>query len=387
MADKITWLFGGDASSVRAEMLRTTASVKSSMKELVDAFRPAENANDKLRGKQDRLLESNNRVTNQVAGFSRTLLNASSAADVLAGGLDRLENSTNLSLAGGIALAGGAVLIDQLGKFQKAYLELNKEISKLSKQDQIAPMFRSMAGLNTHLENIIAMKERLEKVQKSPYNRVGQDIAGAGGSPFGLILGAIAEDAGRKSQIQKAKEMEERAKGGLTGKREEQFNIASMLSSGTMTPLEAEAAKLAISFREANTAVRDMNIAQQELNLAIKDLVKAHNNKKMERAGMTLAETSVLEPDVVNNSVSYERWKASQDARKAMGLQGQGEAARLNMQPDLAHNLFNQAGEVTEGMTNLKPSEKMAVDFKGALSVSEDYLRQIAENKTVLVNK
>lgn len=384
--DKITWLLGADASQVRTEMLRTTASVKSSVTEMVNMFRTVDASHGKVISKQERLLESNNRVTNQVAGFTRTLLNASSATDVLAGGLDRLENSTNLSLAGGIMLAGGAVLIDQLGKFQKAYAELEREMTKLSKHRPDA-MFSSMAGIQAHLEKIISLRERLETIQnKSPYSRIGQDIAGGAGSPFGGILGALAVDANRKAEIAKLAGMEENSKAGMTGKREQQFGIDKALSAGQITPLEAEATKLVIAFREANTAVRDMNVATQELNLSLHALTKARNDKAMERSGMTLAEAANL-PDVVDNSVSFERYKASQDAKRALALKDQGEAARIAGSPENAHNLFNQAGELTEGMTGLKPSEKMSVDFKGALSVAEDYLKKIAESKAVLVNK
>jgi len=383
MADKITWLLGADTSQVRAEMSKTIQGVK-------DMGRGVSDALDKTDRRQKSLLESNNKVTNQFQGFSRTLMNASSAADVASASLDRLENSLNLSLGGGIALAGGAVIIDQLSKFQKAYLELNTERAKLSKARPDAA-FQSMAGIQSHLEKLISLRERLEKVQKAPYSRLGQDIAGGGGSPFGFILGAVAEDAGRKKQIADLSKMEDQAIRDMVGKRREQSDIKASNAPG----FEKEAMEAGIKFRELGSSVATQTQAFIELTQTIREITKKYNDMKAERAGMSLKEladtpsaSSGFNSDGTTWSISYERWKAGEDARKAMALEAQGEAARLNFDPVGANTAFNAAGEMKDSITNLKPSEKMSSDFKGALSVTEERLQEIATNTAQpIVNK
>lgn len=370
--DKLIWQIDADTSRVRAEMDKAVASVQGAGGRIAQSWGMVD-------ARQKSLLESNNRVTNQFQGFARTLLNANSATDVLASGLDRLENSLNLSLAGGAMLAGGAVLIDQIGKFRAQIAELEKAWQNMMRSNPDAS-FQTLNALSAKLEKIIALRERLEDIQnRSPYTRIGQDVSAGLTNPSGFILGAIGFDAERQKRIKALREMEDENKFASVDKRRARSDLDAAVKSGSITPYEAEAAKLFIAFKEANPAVHELTQATIELHRAFQDLAKITNDKKMERSGVSLAEAADL-PDVVNNSVSYERWKASQDAKRAIGLKGQGEAARLNMQPEQAHDLFNQAGEAAEGIKGLKPSEKMSTDFKGALQVVEENTAKIAEN-------
>ena len=80
---------------------------------------------------------------------------------------------------------------------------------------------------------------------------------------------------------------------------------------------------------------------------------------------MSLKEMSEALPDVVDNSVPYDKWKSSQDAKRSMGLQTRGEAARLNFDPEGAHNLFNQAGEAAESIKGPNQARRCQPISKG----------------------
>lgn len=372
MNDKIVWQLEANASQIRAEMDKAVASVQGAGGRIAQSWGMVD-------ARQKSLLESNNRVTNQFQGFARTLLNANSATDVLASGLDRLENSLNLSLAGGAMLAGGAVLIDQIGKFRAQIAELEKAWQNLMRSNPDAS-FQTLNALSGKLEKIIALRERLEDIQnRSPYTRIGQDVSAGLTNQSGFILGAIGFDAERQKRIKALREMEDENKFASVDKRRARSDLDNAVKTGAISPYEAEAAKLFIAFKEANPAVHELTQATIELHRAFQDLAKSTNDKKMERSGMSLKEMAAL-PDVVNNSVSFEQYQASQQAKKALALDAAGEAQRLNFNPAGAHDLFNQAGEAKEGITGLKPSEKMSADFKGALAVSEEQLKIIAEN-------
>jgi hypothetical protein len=66
-----------------------------------------------------------------------------------------------------------------------------------------------------------------------------------------------------------------------------------------------------------------------------------------------------------------------------MGLDASGEAKRLDFDPEGAHADFNASGAVKLGISGIKPSEQMGSEFKGALVVTEGYLKTIAENFTL----
>lgn len=377
--DKIIWQLDADSSKVRADMVKVTAASQT----MGDRIRQSWGG---VESKQKSLLESNNRVTNQIQGFTRTLLNANSATDILASGLDRLENSLNLSLAGGAMIAGGAVIVDQIGKFQAQLNELEKAWQNVMKSRPDAS-FQNLSQLGEHLKEIIALREKLEKIQSTPNVRIGQELAS---NPMGLLFGiGNAQSSVRQKRIDQLRDMEDANKFAAVDKRRVRSDLDDAVSKGAISPYEAEAAKLFIAFKEANPAVHELTVATIELNRAFAKLAQTTNDKMMERSGATLSEMQARGGRSWQASLGFNEDGTAMDpakfrnikaANEALRLKGAGEVQRLDLNPDAAHDLFNQSGEAAAGITGLKPSEKMSTDFKGALQVVEANTAEIAKN-------
>lgn len=385
MADKIIWQLGADASQVRAEMERSVTSVKNATREIVDAGNKVDKSHDRKLAKEKRLLESNNRVTNQFQGFTRTLLSARNATDVVVSGLDRLENSLNLSLAGGFALAGAAVVLDQISKARDAYKKLGDEIKAVHDSARVSGEFKTISKL---AEDAKAAESAIRQLSDAIGAREGktgawsflkQAFADAAQAPWKLPMpgtgGRAADDP-----IALAKTRADQSKLMLSGvdKRAARSGLRADALGGT-PDYEIKAREIQLAHDEANHAVHMMTQAAIELNLAFKELAKSVTEQHMNRAGMSLKELAAI-PEFAQAGTTYEQLKAGQEARRAMELDRQGEVARANYQPETAHNLFNQAGEIKDNLTNLKPSEKMEANFKGALIVTEQHLKIIADN-------
>ena len=362
-------------------MDKALASVHKSTGGMATAFDRVDASAGRFTRSQKGFLESNNRVTNQVQGFTRSLLSASSASDVLAAGLDRLENSTNMSLGKGIFLAGTAVAVQQIHQLHEEYKKLNAEVKKLISQSPDA-IFRTSAGISAHVDKVTESIARLSKETKGG---MWQRIKDAFGENLFTENGELLPDAGkadrrRAGDIESLQRKESELKFGLVDKRRQRSDLKADALGGA-PDYEIKAKEIQMAHDEANHAVHMMTQAAIELDLAFKELAKTVNDKRMERSGMSLAELAAT-PEFVQPGMTYEQLTAGQQARKAMALDEQGEAARKNFQPDLAHNLFNEAGSIKDNLTNLKPSEKMSADFKGALRVTEEQLRAIAEKVT-----
>lgn len=371
--DKIIWQLGAETSQVRAEMDKAVASVNRGTSMMAAGFGTATRSHD-------RFLESNNRVTNQVQGFTRSLLSARNASDVLSAGLDRLENSTNLSLGKGIFLAGSAVAVQQIHQLHEEYKKLNAEVKKLLETSP-AGMFRTSSDIQT---NINKVTESLARLKKESQGGMWQNIKDAFGENLFTLDGELLPDSGkagrrRATDIAGLQAKEDELKFAFVDKRRQRSDMKADELAGAPDYVR-KAKEIQMAHDEANHAVGMMTQAAIELKLAFQELSKSVNERNMERSGRSLKETADSLPDVVNNSVTWEQYQASQQAKKALALKAQGEAERMAGNPEAAHNLFNQAGEAAEGITGLKPSEKMSADFKGALAVSEETLKIIAEN-------
>jgi hypothetical protein len=387
MADRITWTLAADASQVRAEMDRSVAAVNKGTKEMAGAFNQTDGSHRTMVRGQDRLLESNNRVTNQFGGFTRSLLSARSAADVLSSGLDRLENSTQSGLGTGIFLAVAAGAVQQIHALHEEYKKLNDEVKKLLGENT-AGFFRSSAAIEGHLNKV---GESLARLRKESGGGMMQSLKDAFGENLFVEKGQLLPDSGkagrrRATDIAALQEKESALTEDALEKRRQKTGLKADALAGA-PDYEIKARQLQMAHDEANHAVHAMTQAAIELNLAFKELAKTVTDKHLERSGMSLAEIAAT-PEFVQPGMTYEQLVAGQQARKAMELERHGEVARRGFQPELAHQFFNEAGAIKSGMTNLKPSEQMGTEFKGALRVTEDYLRAVAENTAKpLVNK
>lgn len=376
MADRIVWQLGADASQVRAEMDRSVAAVNKGTGAMAGAFDKVDGSQGRVIRSQRGLLESNNRVTNQFQGFSRALLNARSATDVAVAGLDRLENSLNLSLGAGFALAGAAVLIGKIGEIQREYAALNKEIDKLT-APRAAGNFQSLDQLKSHLAKVADQLKELTAIQKDQGISPGQWVKDwFTGGQHGFDVTAPSKR--RKEQIGDLSQQQFKTTDSMVDKRRTRSDLKANELAGA-PDYATKAAEIQIAHDEANHAVHMMTQAAIELDLAFKELSKTVTDKHRERSSLSLAEMAAI-PESVQPGMTYDQLKAGQGARRAMELEQQGEAARRNFQPELAHDLYNQAGAIKDNLTNLKPSEKMAAEFKGALMVTEQELKIIAQN-------
>lgn len=382
MADKIIWQLGADASQVRAEMNSAAASVNKATKQMADASEKLDKSQDKKLAKDKRLLESNNRVTNQFQGFTRTLLSARNATDVVVSGLDRLENSLNLSLGAGFALAGGAVVLQQISAAREEYKKLGDELKAVYAAAQVSGEFKTLAKLEEDAKKAEAAIKQLNTAietregKKGAWQWIKQGFADFAATPFAIPgTGRPADDP---KELARARASQERLMQDMVSKRSARSDLRADTLAGA-PDYEIKAREIQLAHDEANHAVHMMTQAAIELNLAFKELAKSVTEQHMNRAGMSLKELGAI-PQFAQAGTTYEQLKAGQEARRAIELEQQAEAARLNFQPEAAHQLFNQAGEIKDNLTNLKPSEKMEANFKGALIVTEQHLKIIADN-------
>lgn len=395
MADKITWLLNGDSSQVRSEMMRAMSGSKTMTDQMARDFGKVDGSYNNVTRSGGRLLESNNKVTNQFAGFTRTILTARSATDVLAASMDRLENSTNLSLGAGVLLAGGAVLITQVNDVIQKYDALRAEIKKVHDEASKGGEFQTLSQLEAAA---VRAEASVKKLQDRIDARSGGGLGGLSQRTQDLIIGAwnaVTMPKGVGSQDSQDRgsvyaDLEKNLQDRLS-KRSRGTDMRQAALDGA-PGYEAQAQKIQMESDErlgAAKALDEMAQIIRETTLAFKELAKTVNDKKMERAGMSLKELAATpSTTVASDGITYERWKAGEDARRALALEAQGEQARMNFDPTGANAAFNAAGEVKEGITNLKPSEKMAADLKGALAVSEQKLQEIATNTAKpLVNR
>ena len=286
------------------------------------------------------------------------------------------------------ALGVGAVVVQKVTEIREEYKKLSEELKRVHDEAEKGGDFKTMAKLAEGAKEAEdAVKKLQERINERGLTGTGggllqrfKDLAVSWGTD--PMRAAAQGDIDKGALLQARQDKDKFQLAGIDKRRE----LSDLKASGASS-VEIQAAKLGIEFRELNPAVHEQTQAVIELIAKLKDLAQAATEKKAERAGMSLKEIAESTPDVVDNSVSFERFQASQQAKKAMALDAQGEAARQNFDPEGAHAAFNQAGEVKDSITNLKPSEKMSSDFKGALAVTEGELKQIAENtKNQFVN-
>lgn len=383
--DKIIWQLGADASQVHAEMDRAIRGGKTFSVEM-------EKSADKVDAGHEKILRSGHRVSKQIVNVSKDMLSGASSADVLAGSLEGIARSLNISLGALAALGVGAVIGQQIHKVIEEFDTLQKRLSKLHEEAMQDGKWKTVSQLEE-------VAKRAEESLKELQERISAREAG-GPRGFGQRLKDMVVDAwhavtmpGGSAQADKAgltagyADKDKNLADRLT-KRQQQSGLKEAELAGAPSDAVKAAQVLIASQEKAATTLDEMEQVAREVSIALQEIVKTGNNvKKSERSGMSVKELAAIpeatggyNPDGTAWTIPYEQWKAGQDARSAMAIDAQAESARLNFQPEVAHDLFNQAGEAKESITNLKPSEKMSADFKGALQVTEGKLEEIAGN-------
>jgi hypothetical protein len=330
------------------------------------------------------LFRSSHRVAAQIHSVSKEMLSGASAGDIFGASLEGMGRALNLSLGTLAGLAIGAVVVTKLYKIREEFRLLQVELKKVHAEASKSGDFQTLSQLQASAKNA---EDAIKKLQERITNRsswtlatVGQAFKDAAVNLFNPKAGLNAPEADVAAR-NRAQSDQDKIWGSEIDKRRRRSDAGQASLDGA-AGYEEKANKLQIAHDEANPAVHELNQAAIELKLAFDQLAKSVSDKHLDRAGMSLKELAGMSPDVVGNDVPYAKWKASQDAKKAMGLEAQGESARANFDPEGAHNLFNQAGAMKEGISDLKPSEKMNADFKGALLVSEGFLATIAANSS-----
>lgn len=375
--DMIKWLLGADSSAVRTEM---SAAVRASQQG-GDQIRQSW---DKVEGGHQNLLRSSHRVSGQITRVSKDLLQGANAGDIFADSLEGISRSLNVSLGALAVLGVGAVVGQFMYKTIEDFEKLQKSLSDLHTEASKSGEWKTVRQLE---EAAKQADEAVQKLQERISNREGGGASGIWQKTKDAVVDAwnAVTMSGGSAQADKAglagaKGDQGKIESDILNKRRQQTNLRTASLDGA--PDYAIKAAQALSSAMEKPVKSFAELAQNlvELNLTLREITKGRNDKAMERSGMSLKEIAESTPDVVNNSVSYQQWKASQDAKKSLSLQAAGEDARINFKPEEAHANLNAAGEAAEGISNLKPSEKMSADFKGALSVTEAQLAEIAKN-------
>jgi hypothetical protein len=329
----------------------------------------------RLEGAHEKLLRSSHRVAAQIHTVSRDFLSGASAGDVLGASLEGIGRSLNLSLGGLAALAIGGVAIQQIYKQVEAYRELEKSIKKVHEVAMQNGDFKTLTKLEeeakTADEAVKKLAARVKALAELP-----KDVMNADPS--------LAYDPGRPTDAQNLQQAygdQDKNEADRVGKLNRQTSIRAGTREGDPEYFAKAAALQIESDEKVAKSMDELAAITIALNEAFAGLSKTVSEKHAERAGMTLAELAAT-PEIAPMGMSYERWKAGVDARKAQSLDAQAEIARANFEPEKAHDLKNQAGAIKDSISDLKPSERMNSEFKGALQVTEEYLKKIAENVT-----
>lgn len=381
--DKIVWQLGADSSSVRSDMTSTMRASKQFAGEVSGSF-------DRVDASHEKLLRSSHRVAKQVQNVARDFASGASAGDIFATSLEGIGRSLNLSLGALAGIAVGATIITKIAAVREEYHKLLLDLNKIHEEANKSGDFKTLSAIEAQAKKA---EEAVKKIGEAMDSRAGKKGIGSAISQlFSDASNNLLSFLGGTGTFGAEQEKKDRAMrssaygdqdtliGQEVAKRRQQSGLKQVALDGA--PDSAiKAAQVLITAEEKVVANLDlMAEVAREASVALQEITKAANDKKAERAGMSLKELAGMEPDVVNNSVSYERYQASQQAKRAMALDAQGETARANFDPQGAHDFFNAAGEAKEGITDLKPSEKMSADLKGALATTEAELRQIADN-------
>lgn len=362
MGDSITWQLNANASHISTVMRQAMQDVNTGTGAIVNGFNRADLAHGNL-------LKSNARVAARIGRFTQELTSGADATQVFAGALEGLERSLKLPLGSLAGLAILATVVVWMDKANDAAINLSKSCRDLSntgldelnkKAEEVTdlnrPGFGKFVRMLTGAQQLVDQAgENVEHAKDMARGRISRGLRQSG---YVTELENRGDTSGAKRQ--KLADEEKAERDSLIGKADKDILYA------LDQKYEALRRNLDIEIREAETEER----------LLATTKARAAEDKIRERTHLSLAELADV-PDVVSSSVSYERWKASQDAKKVMDLEAQGEPARQNFDPDKARALFKQADDLRNSISDLKPSEK-SQEFKAALDTSER-LRKIEE--------
>ena len=379
------------AATIMARLGLDTKGFSDGMKRANTALERHEQAIRRTSGAHDNLFRSSHRVATQIHTVARDLAAGASAGDVFSASIEGLGRSMNLSLGALAGLAVGAVVVQKIFAVRAEFQKLTDDLAKLKKEASTSTQFQSISALEGEAKRADKILEELAERQKQRSKEGGffgpmtQFFKDWSKHPFRPSEAqSRAEDSSEADQADRIKEA---ANAAALAKGHARIDIAREgLAGAPGYESKAKLLKIASDEERAGKSFGELALISDKLKLAFQELAASVNDKKANRAGMTLKELAEMVPDVVGGGVSYEKYKTSKDARKAMALEAAGDAARANFDPEGAHENFNQAGAIEEGMYDLKPSEKMNNDFKGALVVTEGYLKTISE-KPPFVNR
>ncbi len=398
MADKITWILDADASRVKAEMNSAVANVN-------DASRKIRTSWDNVNDGHENLLRSSHRVSTQIHSVARDLASGASAGDVFAASLEGIGRSLNISLGALAGLAIGSVLVQKIYAIREEFKKLQQELKDIHDVAGANPEYKSMSALE---EGAAKAQVKIKSLKDEMNTLVGGGASGLLQDIKDTISGTgYKERGGQVAQLQGDTDSQLSAAAA-------KLNAATALRSGGLPDYQVKAVDAQIKFNEEvlkSVQSLDLLSAQvNKLNQTYKEIADAATKKHEERAGMSLKELAdmpsrgyqvtgsgktgwsagptLMSADTSTPDMTPERYRAGIQAQQALALDAEAEKLRLSFNPQGAHAAFNAADDMKAGIQNLKPSERMSADFKGALVVTEEYLKQISDNtKAPLVNQ
>jgi hypothetical protein len=324
--------------------------------------------------------------------FAQDLANGADAAQIFSDGLMGIGKSLGLSLGALAGLGIGAVAVGKIAEIREEYRKLDEALKQVYKDALLSGDFKTLGELEQQAkkaeEAIKSLQDRIDaRSMDAPdagiFQRIKDLFARA---PIFLqdIPGALGMGAEDKASLAGANADRDKLQYQKLDKRRARSDAKA---SGDY--LGTKANELQNAHDEANPAVHELTQAAIELHQAFKDLAADVTAKRRERAGMTLGELAAT-PQIATAGMTRDQWLDGQKARQAQSLDAQAEEARRNNRPDEAQDLWNKSAAIKSDIGNLKPSELTPDALKGALTVTEDMLRQIVANTAggkTLVNR
>ncbi len=307
------------------------------------------------------LLKSNARVAHQISNFSREMVSGADASQIFATGLEGLGRSLKLSLGALSGIFVGAVVVGNIYKAVEAAQKLRKEIADLG-EDAGSGKFATLDALIARLDKIkVKSQELADQHQKNvdalaSSGPVTARAVSAENSDYERLK-RIADESGHATQ----REIAEKRRRKLAAKDDKFAKFDRHNSDEYMEAATPGSPK-------ENQLLAE--VIAKDLADGLKDLIKTIMEKASEKTKLTLSQLSEGPGFGDQNKSSLKAIYESEQARKAVALDKQGDELMKN-QGDYAgaYALHGQAEQIRNGISGLKDSEK-TTEFKDALDAS-----------------